>query len=316
MRRVLLISFPFHSYPEAICSTLVEDGVDCRFIQVERPPFLSRLMLALNMKEYDNPIAASNVRSCLQSFCPNQIIVINAQSVTKSIADTISNYSHCDKRLYLWDSARDSPRLSSVTNIFDKVFTFDPFDADLYGYKYRPLFYTKTASRDEGVPGCSFVGISHSCRHEVLMNLAAQLDSAGYPYEFYEMLRGKSQFIFHRFIKKDIGKSSIGEFRYRCLPAKETYEIMCRYSTVIDIEKRDQAGLTMRSIESIGARRKLITTNSHVVDYDFYRYGNVCVINRDNPVLDLDFLRQPFYELPDEIYSRYSIKQFARDLIE
>ena len=47
------------------------------------------------------------------------------------------------------------------------------------------------------------------------------------------------------------------------------------YRCVVDVENPGQHGLTMRSIEIIGLKRKFITTNPDIVNYDFYNSNNM-----------------------------------------
>ena len=65
----------------------------------------------------------------------------------------------------------------------------------------------------------------------------------------------------------------------------------------------------MRTIEMVGLRKKLITTNAEIVNYDFYDSSNICIINRNSPVLDQNFISVPYKELPDSIYQKYSLRQ-------
>ena len=77
---------------------------------------------------------------------------------------------------------------------------------------------------------------------------------------------------------------------------------------VIDIESPTQNGLTMRTIEMIGLKKKLITTNKDIVNYDFYNPNNILVCDRDNFKIDKSFIETPYEELAKEIYEKYSLK--------
>ena len=63
----------------------------------------------------------------------------------------------------------------------------------------------------------------------------------------------------------------------------------------------------MRSIEMLGAERKLITTNAAIKEYDFYNPNNICVIDRNNPVIDKQFLSIPYESVSPELYHKYSL---------
>ena len=48
-------------------------------------------------------------------------------------------------------------------------------------------------------------------------------------------------------------------------------EIVTNSKCVLDSAQANQNGLTIRVIEMLGAKKKIITTNEDVVNYDFYR---------------------------------------------
>ena len=70
----------------------------------------------------------------------------------------------------------------------------------------------------------------------------------------------------------------------------------------------------MRSIETVGSRRKLITTNADVLRYDLASTGQVLVWDGDVERVRT-FCAQEFRPLPDEVYERYSIESFSDALV-
>ncbi len=60
---------------------------------------------------------------------------------------------------------------------------------------------------------------------------------------------------------------------------------------------------------------KLITTNTEVKKYDFYNSNNIWVINRENPEIPKSFLETPYESLPNEIYSKYSIGEWVKKIL-
>jgi hypothetical protein len=80
------------------------------------------------------------------------------------------------------------------------------------------------------------------------------------------------------------------DFCYEPKPSSELSEILQASRIIIDIQHPKQTGLTMRTIEMLGLKKKLITTNKDVVDYDFYDEKNIFIIDRKNPQISMDFL--------------------------
>jgi hypothetical protein len=71
----------------------------------------------------------------------------------------------------------------------------------------------------------------------------------------------------------------------------------------------------MRTIEAIGSGRKLITTNTSIVNYDIYSKDNILLIDRKNPIILRDFLESPFNPLSNLLQDRYSITGWLKDLL-
>ena len=72
----------------------------------------------------------------------------------------------------------------------------------------------------------------------------------------------------------------------------------------------------MRTFETIGARRKLITTNANIRDYDFYDSRNICVVDRERlPHFNSSFFNEEYHLLSDELYRYYSISGWLESVV-
>lgn len=97
------------------------------------------------------------------------------------------------------------------------------------------------------------------------------------------------------------------DFEYTPLSANKVKDIIKVSRAFLDIQHPAQTGLTIRTFEILGAQRKLITTNPEIVKYDFYRSSNILVVDRMNPIVDLDFFYKDYMPLPDEVIEKYSL---------
>lgn len=100
------------------------------------------------------------------------------------------------------------------------------------------------------------------------------------------------------------------------MPFKKLYRIYAASRCVVDIEHASQHGLTMRSIEILGLRRKLITTNQDIVNYDFYNENNICIIDRKHPAVDKGFFEKPYQMLDEGIYEKYSLGNWILEVLK
>lgn len=115
---------------------------------------------------------------------------------------------------------------------------------------------------------------------------------------------------------KNLRGTSIRDFRFTPLDKNSLLELYRKSRTVIDIQHPKQTGLTMRCIETVGAKRKLITTNPHIKEYDFYNKNNILVIDREKPVIPPEFLKLPYRKIPSEIYRQYRIDYWLQTIFD
>jgi hypothetical protein len=85
---------------------------------------------------------------------------------------------------------------------------------------------------------------------------------------------------------------------------------------ILDIEHPNQRGLTMRTFETMGAQKKLVTTNALIAEYDFFDTSNICILDRKNPKIPKDFLESPLVPLAPDIYRRYSIEGWLDEITQ
>jgi hypothetical protein len=76
-----------------------------------------------------------------------------------------------------------------------------------------------------------------------------------------------------------------------------------------------QSGFTMRTIETLGAGKKLLTTNSEVADADFFKRGNISIIDRHRPIVTSTFLESAYEPPGAGILRRYSLSGWLDEVL-
>jgi len=95
----------------------------------------------------------------------------------------------------------------------------------------------------------------------------------------------------------------------------ETTALMKDTKIVLDIQKDIQRGLTFRVFEAMGLGKKLITTNTDIINYDFYNPNNIFIWTENTTNIPNDFLNTPYEELPEEIYKKYSQESWVKKIL-
>ena len=78
---------------------------------------------------------------------------------------------------------------------------------------------------------------------------------------------------------------------FKGMPLSEVVDRIAESRAVIDVNRPGQLGLTMRTIEAIGAQRLLVTTNEDIVNYEVYSQKGMYLIDRRAPKVAREFLQ-------------------------
>ena len=229
--------------------------------------------------------------------------------------------------LYMWDGLhkQNTNGIEDKWKYYDKVFTFDRIDYEANKDKlyFLPLYYydeylpqnSKDPNSDLLMYDVSFIGTGHADRVKIIKDVMNQCELAGKKTFSYVYIPHLLVFLLNKIRNKDFRNVTRKDVQFEKLPFTKLYDIYSDSKCVVDVENPGQHGLTMRTIEIIGLKRKLITTNSDIVHYDFYNSNNILVIDRNNPVVDMNFFDKPYQDLTEDIYEKYSLRRWILNVL-
>ncbi|HGL6801943.1 TPA: hypothetical protein ACKFUK_001054 [Citrobacter amalonaticus] len=233
------------------------------------------------------------------------LFVIKGQELTPALCDYLQNgCKTINSILYLWDSIAHNPKATKILDYFKHCYTFDDADSNKGAYKLEhiPLFYANlfNAVEQEEVGNIKYdficIGSFKEERAYFLEQLENEYKNGGYSFLF------KLYLPWNQYLRKIL--TSPGFFsRYRKyifvrkmgLTSVATLTKQARI--VVDVPDKIQSGLTMRTFEALGARKKLLTTNMNIRSYSFFFSGNIAT--NINEVDDL-FINSDYTELDSE----------------
>lgn len=225
--------------------------------------------------------------------------------------------------LYMWDGIENYPTITRKWRYFDKVLTFDRIDYEKYKeqIEFLPLFYynaylpVNNAATDKKYKyDLCFIGTAHDDRIKIIKKIMRDCAHNGKKCFSYFYMPHKLVYLKYKFTSKYFKNVKMSDVSFKQIPFKDLYKIYSESRCIVDIESIGQHGLTMRSIEMLGLKRKLITSNKDIVNYDFYDPDNILVIDRNNPKIDNKFFSRPYKELSDEIYKKYSLESWLQNV--
>lgn len=269
------------------------------------------------MKEYVNQIIKDTANIVF-----DVVLIIDNIAFGKEEIIKIKN-QHLQSRfiLYMWDAIQNYPCNIGTFQYYDKILSFDIQDCKEYGFELLPLFFTESyeeMGRKQGKTVFDLVSIctAHPIRYPMIKSLETYCQNEGIRFYSYLYLQSIILYMYYKRKERVFKNSQLSEFHFKPLNTIETRKIIASSKVVFDICNKNQNGLTMRSIEAIGGKKKLITTNKTIIDYDFFDQNNILVINETDDFHKINsFMRLKYINYPKELYQKYSLRNWIKQVL-
>lgn len=311
---VLLVGMNFHDYDDKIKKGFEDVGHKV-FLVKDTKKSKSRFISGEQYKK-QNLNHQRKILTQIKDFEFNEVIVIVGRYLTEEFLVGLRNLNKNARFvLYLWDDVERIQNFNIVKKFYDTIFSFDSIDCEKYGFNFLPLFYLDDfCLKDTNKKSIDIYGSYwlHSDRINIIKKISeAQLCKNRY---FY-ILTGRFYF-FKNFFRLFCNNKYGIHYSIFSLPLDENVKNMKSAFSVLDIQFPSQKGLTLRTIESLASKCKIITTNLNIKNYDFYDEQNVCIIDRKNPEIPESFFSMPYKEIPVDVYNKYSLSNWCRILLQ
>lgn len=252
------------------------------------------------------------------------IIVIKGEGLSESLLDKMKqSFSKAKFVYYSWDSLCNVKGAKGKFKYFDAIKSFDRIDCqNIENLEYLPLFYSKEYSRKvsrdaDNKYSAAFIGTLHSNRFSDVLGMASlvekNLNKPAFTFFYYP---SKPVFKVLKVINKTFRKIPTEEVSFEKLSVQAASDVMCDSEVIIDYGHPDQTGLTMRTIETLGINKKLITNNKLVMEEPFYKTENIFVIGQQDEQELAEFLILPYVPVSNEVYQSYAIENWVERLIQ
>ncbi|HFU3800791.1 TPA: capsular biosynthesis protein CpsH [Streptococcus suis] len=324
-KKILFVALP--GYSNGMKKKMEDMGAEVVYINDKpKDTFLGKALGRLGFGFYQQIInkyyeaELSKIRH--QSF--DYILVIRGEYTPKESLERMRLYFPNSKIiLYMWDSLINNKFIREKWEYYDKVYTFDRID--YLNFKetisFLPLFYyedflPKSTKTTDYKYDLAFIGTGHEDRIQIVKSLIQQLNNYQRKSFSYFFIPHKLVYYINKFRNPSFKNVKIKDVEFEQLPFETLYEIYSQAKCVVDIESSRQNGLTMRTIEMIGLEKKLITTNKDIINYDFFNSNNIMILDRKNPIIDLEFLDKPYIPLDEKIRNKYSLHDWILNVLD
>lgn len=224
--------------------------------------------------------------------------------------------SNAKKILFLPDSTLNYPILKKITKYFDKCYSFEKRDCQELHLFYQPDFFDpecllEKPNQDYPKKDIVFLGSAYPKRYSVFQKFGNYLRANGISYSFKMLIKSKGTFIYKKYFLKQYPSAKMKDFIYRPLSLAEKNAFLGNASAIVDDHFGKQTGLSPRTIETLITKKKLITTNQAIKDYDLYNENNIAIISEnDFSSVTKTFLSSPFQNYSQETLSQYTLESF------
>jgi len=313
-KNILLITFDNWGYNQYIANALEQKSYNVKHVNFHNfeyiyPDFthkafnfVTKNLGIINLKHiHYNEIIMDEIK-----YFDNvdTVIYIKADFLSKQTIEAI-NQKAKKSVLLINDSISRYPNTKNILDLFDKVFSFEKKDCEKYDLIFKPNFIYKTIDTVTTHFKYKVFNISsYDKRFPAIKKIAESL---------YK-LKLKSKIII--FSSKENTDPYL-EFSKCTLSISDINRMMEESEMILDVNRNQQEGLSFRVFESLGLKKKLITTNPDIMTYDFYNPENIFVIEDiENIEIPQSFLKKPYTDIPQDILDKYLVENWVDDLVK
>jgi hypothetical protein len=240
----------------------------------------------------------SKMRKELKSLKAGDTVLI-PDYIDVCLFRTINSIVRPDVRkcLWIWNPVKVKDRemmhgvYKTISDAGFEISTFDKDDSNRYNQQCYNQFFRMKQNLNLGTNKYDFyfIGFEKNRAH-IISELKRRLENYNC---FFKVVHSVSE----------------------CLPYSANMQNIATSKCIIEIVQDGQKGSTLRPLEALSLKKKLLTNNKNVKDYDFYSPQNIFILGEDN-IDDIDtFINSEFEELPDEIIKKYDIATWLNHYI-
>ncbi len=320
-KKVLFIGIGFYDYDKIIIQQFEQLGyqVDyfCEIPQGLKFRYYQRRANKQQTQRIIDQVSLNIARS--SGFNYHIVFVIKGEHLTIEGIELLKKKNPDAKWiLYLWDSIDRIPGSARIFPYFHDIFSFDRVNClENPNLKFNPLFYRQEYYHPytQNTPPFDlyFLGWYHSDRLKLITEIISFCNQNNLKYNV--MLYAGLYSYLRQVIKGGELKQNKELLIYKPIPSTKNIQNILNAQCTLDIAHPLQTGLTMRTIELLGAGRKIITTNADIINYDFYNPENVAIIDRGNLNLEVDFFNTPYVKVDQDIVQKYSLSSWLSRML-
>lgn len=324
-KRVLFFAPAFFGYENKIKSKMEELGIIVDMFD-ERSIHKSyqKALLKVNPNIFSRKTEKYylEILELVKNIDYEYVLFIKCEMATETVLKRIKKlFPKANLNLYLYDALDNIKNIDKKLQYFDHILSFDRHDClNNQHINFRPLFFCDEYKTNEPINkeykyDVCFIGTIHSDRYKILKEVCEKTKKEGLSIYLYPFLQSKFIYYLYKMTKKEFRDTSIQDFRFDKISSQDIANIVDQSRIIIDIQHPKQTGLTMRTMEMLGMKKQMITTNTDIVNYDFYDSRNIFVMDRTDLNISLGAFSNKYFDVDDSIYIKYSLESWIYEVL-
>ncbi|MFD2908048.1 hypothetical protein ACFSX9_04795 [Flavobacterium ardleyense] len=314
--KITVISYDNWGFNKHIVNSLIANNHEVKHIDFSKfkykyPNFLFKIYNFTLKTFFKQNLKTKFYGKCILSeLDKNQekqdlILTIKGDFIAPEYAKQIKNYTK-KSTAFFNDNIKRCPKIIGVLNCFDEVYSFEKEDCEKYNLKHKTnfIYNFQTGNTTKEVKTTVFNVSSIGKRIELISKIASELKRQNILYNIL---------IFDK--KNKLKNNSLVTSIQHTISLEEVNDYISNSSCLLDLQRKNQSGLSFRVFESMGLHKKLITTNSSIKNYEFYNENNILIIDSSNPIIDADFCNKPYQAVPATILEQYKLTGWINDFL-
>ena len=186
-----------------------------------------------------------------------------------------------------------------------EVWTFDYNDSKKYNMQYNNTYYFSNFdfdNKNKNIYDIFYVGVEKKGRIDIINNVKKICEKSGLKYNV-------------NIVKNPNYKSPYNISYSKNLDYYEIIKLVGESKAILDLNNGNQVGLTLRPLEALFFKKKLITNNINIINYDFYSPDNIFILGVDDISNLTIFLNKKYKEIDKKIIEKYDFSNWLKRLI-
>ena len=270
--------------------TMFKSWIKCKlnaeviFKPVSRPLRAIRRIVATKMPANFLSVWLNDWKKELKKY---DTIILHASELTNHLPEYIHRINPDIRIIYwYWNPVNKNTIPQLVTDENVEFWTFNQKDRLKYNMNYNIQYYNESAKSDNLEIKYDVFFIGHDKgRGKYIKKLQYLMEKKGLRCNFRIIPDSSDKFIPYDSIRKELSMSK----------------------AILEINQSGQDGYTLRALESLFLKKKLITNNVYLNKADFYFKDNIYIIGESNAEDIKKFIDVPYNHKADSFIKKYTV---------